>query len=442
MNYANDGRGRRPDARAGRDRGASLELPHEAVGTDHGSLGVFQQQWPWWGSMERADGPGEGGREVLPTRCSQVRLGVDAGDGRRPGGAALGLPRCLRRRRTRSPRRCSADPATAGAAEVTAASLESASDGCVLGDRRPPGRWPSRSRRPSGTSTPRTSAPPARHWSSEPHRHRPLRRLRHPGPRRHCRHRRGAHRPALVRPVAGAGQHRHRPADHLVRPHAVPWPSRTATRSSAGQQIGEVGDAWATPPAATCTSRSTRAAGRSTRTASTPAAGSARTSAATSTTRRQMPSVEQAGAFTLATFNVLGHSHTRPGGNKPGWAAQRRAHATQRSSCSTSTPSTSSACRSSSAPKPRSSAASPARPTRCTHRPGDTENSIAWRRDRFELVGADTVAIPYFNGRIRQMPVVRLRDRATSQDSIFINVHNPANTRRFPHQEEQTGPVA
>lgn len=40
------------------------------------------------------------------------------------------------------------------------------------------------------------------------------------------------------------------------------------------------------------------------------------------------------------------------------------------------------------------------------------------------------------------MPVVRLRDRTTNQDSIFINVHNPANTSRFPHQDEQTGPVA
>lgn len=49
--YANDGRGSdlAPDQR-GIER--SLSLPHEAVGTDHGSLGVFQQQWPWWGSME------------------------------------------------------------------------------------------------------------------------------------------------------------------------------------------------------------------------------------------------------------------------------------------------------------------------------------------------------------------------------------------------------
>src|SRR3954451_10632226 len=49
-NYANDGRG--GDlvwSQAGIAR--SLSLPHEAVGSDHGSLGVFQQQWPWWGSM-------------------------------------------------------------------------------------------------------------------------------------------------------------------------------------------------------------------------------------------------------------------------------------------------------------------------------------------------------------------------------------------------------
>lgn len=55
--YANDGRG--GDLRAdqqGVDR--SLALPHHAVGSDHGSLGVFQQQWPWWGSMRELMDPG------------------------------------------------------------------------------------------------------------------------------------------------------------------------------------------------------------------------------------------------------------------------------------------------------------------------------------------------------------------------------------------------
>ncbi len=46
-NYANDGTGGglKPDQRGVR---ASMRLPHEAVGSDHGSVGVFQQQWPWW----------------------------------------------------------------------------------------------------------------------------------------------------------------------------------------------------------------------------------------------------------------------------------------------------------------------------------------------------------------------------------------------------------
>lgn len=50
QNYANDGLG---DDLTSDQRGiqASLQLPHDAVGSDHGSLGVFQQQWPWWGTM-------------------------------------------------------------------------------------------------------------------------------------------------------------------------------------------------------------------------------------------------------------------------------------------------------------------------------------------------------------------------------------------------------
>ena len=56
LNYANDGRGGdlRPD-QAG--IASSLDLPHQAVGTDHGSLGIFQQQWPWWGSMSELMDP-------------------------------------------------------------------------------------------------------------------------------------------------------------------------------------------------------------------------------------------------------------------------------------------------------------------------------------------------------------------------------------------------
>lgn len=49
--YANDGEGDDlgPDQR---DVDQSLQLPHDAVGTDHGSVGLFQQQYPWWGTLE------------------------------------------------------------------------------------------------------------------------------------------------------------------------------------------------------------------------------------------------------------------------------------------------------------------------------------------------------------------------------------------------------
>lgn len=51
QNYANDGQG--GDLAADQqDIAESLDLPHDAVGTDHGSLGIFQQQYPWWGGMK------------------------------------------------------------------------------------------------------------------------------------------------------------------------------------------------------------------------------------------------------------------------------------------------------------------------------------------------------------------------------------------------------
>jgi endonuclease/exonuclease/phosphatase family metal-dependent hydrolase len=129
--------------------------------------------------------------------------------------------------------------------------------------------------------------------------------------------------------------------------------------------------------------------------------------------------------FRLASFNVLGDSHTAPGGNRKGWddsivrlekAARlldKRAidlvglQEFQR----------------------RQAEAFPALtdnafaffPT-----VGDRENAIAWRTSRFELLAATTQGIPYFNGGIRHMPVVLLRDNLSGQPFFALNVHNPA----------------
>ncbi len=64
----------------------------------------------------------------------------------------------------------------------------------------------------------------------------------------------------------------------------------------------------------------------------------------------------------------------------------------------------------------------------------DTDNAIVWRRDRWRLLSATTFPILYFDGHTRRMPTVRLRSRATGRLVTVVNVHNPADTARFPRQ--------
>lgn len=57
--------------------------------------------------------------------------------------------------------------------------------------------------------------------------------------------------------------------------------------------------------------------------------------------------------------------------------------------------------------------------------PGDPRDSIAWRRDRFTLAGRTAIRIPYKRNQ-RLMPVVVLRDRTTGKKTIVVSVHNVA----------------
>jgi hypothetical protein len=63
-----------------------------------------------------------------------------------------------------------------------------------------------------------------------------------------------------------------------------------------------------------------------------------------------------------------------------------------------------------------------------------TENSIGWRSDKFDLVEATTVGIPYFNGGRRPMPIVLLRNKKSGLLSYFANFHNPADTATYRNQ--------
>lgn len=59
----------------------------------------------------------------------------------------------------------------------------------------------------------------------------------------------------------------------------------------------------------------------------------------------------------------------------------------------------------------------------------DSVNAIVWRKSVWQFVSGDTYSVPYFYGRLRQMPVVLLRNRLTGREAYFMNTHNPADAR-------------
>jgi Endonuclease/Exonuclease/phosphatase family len=65
----------------------------------------------------------------------------------------------------------------------------------------------------------------------------------------------------------------------------------------------------------------------------------------------------------------------------------------------------------------------------------DTDNSIAWDTSQWQPLEETTVLIPYFDGRLRPMPVVKLRNVQTGMTAWFANFHNPATNRAHPGQD-------
>jgi len=154
-------------------------------------------------------------------------------------------------------------------------------------------------------------------------------------------------------------------------------------------------------------------------------------SPAASTTYRTTPPTA---SFTVSSFNVLGASHTPPGSSRASgvtrivWAKQlldqhsidvvgfQEMQGVQLTKFMSIT------------------AGSWAVYPGFEMRARDTENSIGWRTDQFDLVDATTVVIPYFNGNERHMPVVLLRHKTSGLLSYFANFHNPADTQKYHNQ--------
>jgi endonuclease/exonuclease/phosphatase family metal-dependent hydrolase len=138
-------------------------------------------------------------------------------------------------------------------------------------------------------------------------------------------------------------------------------------------------------------------------------------------------------AFRVASFNVLGHSHTSGGGNKPGYAAgpTRMRMAVQ-------------ILRNYRADLIGFQEFEPIQnasfmrltggsygtyPGMKLGRPG-VRRTIAWRTDTWELVQASTVSTPYFRGNRVPTPYVLLENKKTSQRVWVINVHNPTSNAK------------
>ena len=60
---------------------------------------------------------------------------------------------------------------------------------------------------------------------------------------------------------------------------------------------------------------------------------------------------------------------------------------------------------------------------------GFLRNSIAWRKDKFQLVSTTWIKLPYFHGDVLRMPVVLLKSLQTGQQIYFMNFQNPADVR-------------
>ncbi|RYP88650.1 hypothetical protein EKO23_01810 [Nocardioides guangzhouensis] len=431
QNYANDGLGRdlEPE-QAGVER--SLSLPHDAVGSDHGSLGIFQQQWPWWGSIPDLMDPAASSRKFF-MRLMSVRgwqeMSVTA--------AAQAV------QRSAYPDAYADDEAIAaslmGRADLTSGSVEEASwtSGSEGGPCVEPATFSGRVVSPLPASArftdQRNFGGSGQLWSRG-----------HTGTDLST---------ACGTPVVaandgvvsietdqawagkwlvkvGVGEGRlHTWYAHMQSVSVV-----QGQRVRAGQKIGAVGSLgnstgchlhFEVHPQGGSIYEDDEDPSKWLEDHLSGDVAQVVNEAATGT--------EPLPDHLIASFNVLGHSHTKPGGNKPSWAnsRQRMRWAVQlldRYGVGV-------VGFQELEPPQRNAFLAFARDRYSVFSPhGETSNSIAWHRGRWAFVSGSSFTIPYFNGQKRHMPMVRLRDVLTGLDSIFLNVHNPADTKRFPAQ--------
>lgn len=132
--------------------------------------------------------------------------------------------------------------------------------------------------------------------------------------------------------------------------------------------------------------------------------------------------------FNVASFNVLGSSHTAPGGNKAdkasgvsrmrGAVAAMKKHNVDIAGMQEFQPDQQAAFK---------------RLAPNFGVVGDRDNAVVYNKKKFRLVEKRLFSIPYFGGQKRQMPVAKLEDKATGKQMWVVNIHNPADTKSSPH---------
>lgn len=413
-NYANDGRG---NDLAGFQQGIedSLSLPHEAVGSDHGSLGVFQQQWPWWGTMQELMTPAKAAekfyRALLAVPAWESMTPTEAGQAVQrsayPDAYADDVPvaeQLLESLGSMSGEECAAGFAAVGAVVAPIAPGVRLTDLRNFGNRGSHwanGHTGTDFSAPCGTPVvAATSGTVAirsdQSWAG----------------------------PWLVEVSTGPGRlttgYAHMSAISVEQGEQV----------AAGQQLGLVGDVGNATGCHLHFEVHPRGGGMYDD-AVDPSAWLAQNVG--QKLPDWLPVTSASGSFTVATFNTLGHSHTTASGKSPGRASgpeRTRGLVTLLQRYDVDVVGLQEFQR----PQYDALVRLVGERYRLFSARGDTENAIAWKPSRFRLVSSGTFPSPYFNGNPRRMPVVQLEDLHTGRHAIFVNVHHPANTRSFPDQ--------
>lgn len=144
-----------------------------------------------------------------------------------------------------------------------------------------------------------------------------------------------------------------------------------------------------------------------------------------SDTMQVPPVTNSGGGRVLASWNLLGQSHTEPGG-----------HSAHRPSGVDRMPATirfltdrqvSVAGLQEFQPKQIAAFNRLVGESFAMH--ADKDNAVVWRRDMYDLADKGTVDIPYFGGNKRDMPWVLLDPKGPGKPFYVLSLHNPANVR-------------